>query len=100
MDNRAKKFILTGIIVSLIGSVIAVSAVYVTGWVEASIDRNLVSGVWFAKVIISMVQFGIAPFGAALTAIGFALHWMGNGTSPERTASTLQHEADLGRDVD
>lgn len=81
MDHRARKLVFAGIIICLIGSIFAVSAVYVIGWIEASIDRNLVAGIWLIKVIITTVQFGVAPFGAALAAIGVALHWIGGSTS-------------------
>ncbi|MGO4431806.1 hypothetical protein AB4Y88_00470 [Paenarthrobacter sp. RAF9] len=100
MDNRAKKLIFIGIIVSLIGSIIAVSTAYLTGLVEASIDRNLVAGVWLAKVVISVVQFGVAPFGAALTAIGFTLHWLDGSTLADKTTGNARHEADASQDID
>lgn len=81
MDHRARKLVFAGIIICLIGSAFAVSAVYISGWIEASIDRNLVTGIWLSKVIIATVQFGVAPFGAALAAIGLAFHWIGGSTS-------------------
>lgn len=94
MDQRANKLIFTGIIICLIGSVFAVSSVYIIGWVEASIDRNLVAGIWLIKVIITTVQYGVAPFGAALAAIGVALRWIGNSTA---TASlNAEHRGGIG----
>lgn len=95
MDRRATKLVLTGIIICLIGSILAVSSVYVNGWIEASVDRNLVAGIWLAKVVITTAQFGVAPFGATLAAIGVALRWLGGSTStgsPE-TAHSIQPEA-------
>lgn len=80
MDPRAKKLIIAGIVISLIGSVVAVSAANIIGWVDASIDRNLVAGIWLARVIITTVQLGVAPLGAALIAIGLAIHWFGSST--------------------
>ena len=81
MNQPARKLILAGIIICLVGSVFAVSAVYIDGWVDASIDRNYVLGIWLVKVVIATVQSGVAPFGAALAAIGVALHWIGGRTS-------------------
>lgn len=95
MDQIAKKLIFTGVIVCLIGSVFAVSGIYLAGWIEDSIDRNLVAGIWFIKVIIAAVQYGVAPFGAALAALGVAVHWVGGsaflnspGKNDQRGASS------------
>lgn len=76
MQTIKKRFIYTGILISVAGIVVEALSSAILGAIATLLEPSRVPIMWAAQSIVGAIRFGLAPLGASLLAIGIALHWL------------------------
>jgi predicted phage tail protein len=76
MRKTKKRFIVVGILICIAGALFETLSSSILGAVAVTVDPNRAPVMGAAEFVVGTVRYALAPLGAALIAIGIALHWL------------------------